>query len=325
MGTYLIRRLLLTGVVVIGVTLLTFLAMHMAGDPAVLYVSERASAEELQEARRRLGFDKPLPEQYLSFVGGLLRGDLGNSLATKTPALPRVLERLPATLELTFGALIVSTLLSIPIGLISATRRGSRIDGTIMLIAMFGQSMPGFWLGIMLILFFSVTLRVFPVSGQVPVLLPMLEGNFELALQNLPEAIHHSILPIITISVFSIARNARLVRSAMLEVLNQEYVTTARAKGLSERVVLVRHAMRNALIPIVTIVTLEFGFLVSGVIVTESVFSWPGVGRLVYEAIGQRDIPVVQAAVVFFALLFVTLNLIADVLYAYLDPRIRLH
>jgi ABC-type dipeptide/oligopeptide/nickel transport system permease component len=322
---YITRRVLLAFLVIIGVTLLTFISIYLAGDPAVLYVSERAGQEEVEEARRRLGLDRPLPEQYLSFLGGLARGDLGNSLANRVPALGLVLERLPATLELTFGALILSNLIAIPIGLISAIRRGTRVDGTIMVVAMFGQSMPGFWLGIMLILFFSVTLRWFPVSGHVPVLLPILQGDVSTAVNNFPDAVHHAVLPVITLSVFTIARNARLVRSALLEVLGSEYVTTARSKGLSERRVIIVHALRNALIPIVTIIALEFGFLLSGVIVTESVFAWPGVGRLVYNAIGQRDIPVVQAAVVFFALVFVTLNLVVDVLYAYLDPRIRLN
>lgn len=325
MFQYITRRVLLAIVVIIGVTLLTFISIYLSGDPAVLYVSERAGPEELAEARRRLGLDRPLPEQYLSFLAGLARGDLGVSLANRVPALQLVLERLPATLELTFGALIISNLIAIPIGLISAVRRGTRVDGTFMLVAMLGQSMPGFWLGIMLILFFSVTLRVFPVSGQVPVLQPLLQGDIATALGNIPDALHHMVLPIITVSVFTIARNARLVRSALLEVLGQEYVTTARSKGLHERKVILGHALRNAMIPIVTIVALEFGFLLGGVIVTESVFAWPGVGRLVYNAIGQRDIPVVQAAVVFFAFVFVTLNLVVDILYAYLDPRIRLH
>jgi peptide/nickel transport system permease protein len=325
MFQYITRRVLLAFVVIIGVTLLTFVSIYLSGDPAVLYVSERAGPEEVAEARRRLGLDRPLPEQYLSFLAGLARGDLGLSLANRVPALQLVLERLPATLELTFGALIVSNLIAIPIGLISAVRRGTRTDGTIMLVAMLGQSMPGFWLGIMLILFFAVTLRIFPVSGQVPVLQPLLAGDVSTALANIPDALHHMVLPIITVSVFTIARNARLVRSALLEVLGQEYVTTARSKGLRERTVILGHALRNAMIPIVTIVALEFGFLLGGVIVTESVFAWPGVGRLVYNAIGQRDIPVVQAAVVFFAFVFVTLNLIVDILYAYLDPRIRLH
>lgn len=324
MVQYIVRRILLAVLVVMGVTMLTFIAIYLAGDPVVLYVSERAGPEELAEARRRLGLDQPIPIQYINFLGGLLRGNLGNSLASKTPALELVLERLPATLEITFAALIVSNIIAIPIGMLSAVRRGTRLDGTIMVIAMLGQSMPGFWLGIMLILFFSVTLRIFPVSGHIPVLQPLLAGDISGAMQNLPDAIHHAILPVITVSVFTIARNARLVRSALLEVLNQDYVTTARAKGLSERRVIVTHALRNALIPLVTIIALEFGFLLGGVIVTESVFAWPGIGRLVFNAIGQRDIPVVQAAVVFFAFVFVMLNLFVDILYAFLDPRIRL-
>lgn len=324
MFQYITRRVLLAFLVIIGVTLLTFVSIYLAGDPAVLYVSERAGPEELAEARRRLGLDKPLPEQYLNFLAGLARGDLGNSLAHRTPALGLVLERLPATLELTIGALIIANLIAVPIGLISAVRRGTRLDGTIMLLAMFGQSMPSFWIGIMAILFFGVTLRIFPVSGHVPVLKPLLDGDWQTAMQNFPAGLHHAVMPVVTISVFAIARNARLVRSALLEVLGQEYVTTARSKGLKERHVIVGHALRNALIPIVTIIALEFGFLISGVIVTESVFAWPGVGRLVFNAIGMRDIPVVQAAVVFFALVFVALNLIVDILYAYLDPRIRL-
>jgi peptide/nickel transport system permease protein len=325
--TYLLRRMLQSVIVIIGVTLLSFLSLHMAGDPTHLYVNERASQEEFDQIRRSLGFDRPLPEQYLSYLVNLAQGDLGNSLRSRLPALPMVLDRLPATIELTIFAMILSVGLSIPIGLIAATRRGTPIDGGIMLFAIFGQSMPSFWLGIMLILFVGLGLKDvigLPISGHVPVIQPVLEGDFQTALANLPQAFRYLILPGITISAFSLSRNARLVRSSMLEVLSQDYITTARAKGLRERVVVTRHAMRNALIPIVTVLGLEFGFLLSGVVITETVFSWPGVGRLVFNAIAQRDIPVVQAAVVFFALVFVLLNLLVDLLYFRLDPRIRL-
>lgn len=324
MTTYILRRISQSIVVVIGVTLLSFISLHLAGDPTYLYVSERASNEEIAAARIALGFDKPLPEQYLNFVGGMLRGDLGTSLRSRQPAANMVLERLPATLELTIFALVLAISLAIPIGIISATKRGTPLDSGIMLFAMFGQSIPSFWLGIMLILFVGLTLRWLPISGYVPVLQPMLNGDFATAVDNLPNALRHLILPGITIATFSLSRNARLVRSAMLEVLNQDYVRTARAKGLSGRAVVFRHAFRNALIPVVTILGLEFGFLLSGVVVTETVFSWPGVGRLVFTAITQRDIPVVQASVVIFSLVFVTLNLIVDLLYARLDPRIRI-
>jgi peptide/nickel transport system permease protein len=296
----------------------------MAGDPTYLYVSERASEQEIIETRAKLGFDRPLPEQYLNFLAGLAQGDLGDSLRQRRPALGLVLERLPATLELTFAAMIISTLVAIPIGIVAASRRGTALDGGTMLLAMFGQSMPSFWLGIMLLLSLGLGLRIFPISGHVPFLEPLLQGNLGEAFGNLPGSIHHVLLPAITVGVFSLSRNARLVRSSMLEVLSSEYVTTARSKGLAERVIIMRHAFRNALIPIVTMLGLEFGFLLSGVVVVETVFSWPGVGRLVFNAINQRDIPVVLASVVVFSLMFVFLNLIVDLLYAQLDPRVRL-
>jgi len=311
-------------VVIFGVTILSFSALHLAGDPTYLYVSERATEEEVAATRAKLGFDKPLYEQYFSYVVGLATLDLGNSLRSRTPAFELVMERMPATLELTIFAILFATMLAIPIGILSATRRGTPLDGGIMLFAMFGQSMPSFWLGIMLILFIGLGLRWLPISGHVPIIQPLLDGDFQTAITNLPDAIRHLILPGITLGVFSLARNARLVRSSMLEVLNQDYVTTAKAKGLPRHTVIMRHAFRNSLIPFVTIIGLEFGFLLSGVVVTETVFSWPGVGRLVFNAINQRDIPVVQAAVVMFSLLFVLLNLIVDVVYTRLDPRIRL-
>lgn len=324
MTTYLVRRLLQTFVVILGVTLLSFFTLHLAGDPTYLYVSERASEEEVAETRAKLGFDRPIHEQYLSYLGGLLRGDLGNSLRTRTPAFELVMERMPATIELTIFAMLIATILAIPIGIISATRRGTSVDGGIMLFAMFGQSMPSFWLGIMLILVVGLNLRVLPISGHVPIIQPLLEGDVGTAVRNVPEGIKHLILPALTLGVFSLARNARLIRSSMLEVLAQDYVTTARAKGLHNRTVVMRHAFRNSLIPFVTIIGLEFGFLLSGVVVTETVFSWPGVGRLVFNSINQRDIPVVQAAVILFAMLFVGLNLAVDVIYTVLDPRVRL-
>jgi ABC-type dipeptide/oligopeptide/nickel transport system permease component len=324
MGIYITRRLLQSVLVMLGVTLLSFLTLHLAGDPTYLYVSERASEEEIIETRQKLGFDRPLPIQYGDFLFRLLQGDLGTSLRARKPALELVLERLPATLELTFFAMLLAITLSIPIGIVSALKRGTALDGGIMLIAMLGQSMPGFWLGIMLILSVGLGLRWLPISGHIPVIQPALDGNFAESLANIPDALRHLIMPGLTVGVFSLSRNARLVRSSMLEVLSLDYITTARSKGLAERGVILRHAFRNALIPIVTILGLEFGFLLGGVVVAETVFSWPGVGRLVFNAITQRDIPLVQAAVVLFSLIFVILNLIVDLIYAQLDPRIRL-
>ena len=324
MWAYLVRRILQSLLVIFGVTLITFVALHMGGDPTFLYVSERASAEEIAATRAKLGFDDPLYVQYLSFLGGLVRGDLGTSLTYRTSALGVVLERFPATLELTLSAMLIAIVFAIPFGIVSALKRGTSVDGGIMTIAMFGQSIPSFWLGIMLILFVGLGLRWLPISGHVPILQPLFRGDIVQAFENIPRAVPYLLMPAVTISLFSLSRNARLVRSSMLEVLSQDFVRTARAKGVTERGVVVRHALRNAWLPVVTMIGLEFGFLLSGVVVVETVFSWPGVGRLVFNAINQRDIPLVQAAVIVFSLIFVLLNLLVDLFYARLDPRIRL-
>jgi peptide/nickel transport system permease protein len=324
MWSYTLGRLLQAGVVIVAVTLITFLALHMSGDPTYLYVSERASEAEIQQVRERLGFHRPLHVQYLTFLGGLARGDTGRSLTYRVPALGVVLERLPATIELTFMAMLIAVTFAIPLGVIAAIHRGTAIDGGIMALAMVGQSIPSFWLGIMLILGVGLGLSWLPISGHVPVLEPLLKGDLARAWGNLPQAFRYLIMPAFTISLFSLSRNARLVRSSMLEVLSQDYVRTARAKGLRERVVVLRHALRNAWMPVVTMLGLEFGFLLSGVVVVETVFSWPGVGRLVFNAINQRDIPLVQTAVVIFAFVFIALNLLVDLVYARLDPRVRL-
>ena len=324
MWAYLVRRILQSLLVIFGVTLITFVALHMGGDPTFLYVSERASAEEIAATRAKLGFDDPLYIQYLSFLGGLVRGDLGTSLTYRTSALGVVLERFPATLELTLSAMLIAIVFAIPFGIVSALKRGTSVDGGIMTIAMFGQSIPSFWLGIMLILFVGLGLRWLPISGHVPILQPLFQGDIVQAFENIPRAVPYLLMPAVTISLFSLSRNARLVRSSMLEVLSQDFVRTARAKGVTERGVVVRHALRNAWLPVVTMIGLEFGFLLSGVVVVETVFSWPGVGRLVFNAINQRDIPLVQAAVIVFSLIFVLLNLLVDLFYARLDPRIRL-
>jgi ABC-type dipeptide/oligopeptide/nickel transport system permease component len=324
MALYMIRRLSQSLLVIFGVSVITFLAMHMGGDPTYLYVSERASNEEIIATRAKLGFDKPLSVQYLRFAEGLLHGDLGTSLTYRTPALPVVLKRFPATLELTFFALAVAVCLGIPLGVLAAMNQGKPLDGGIMLMAMFGQSMPNFWLGIMLILSVGLGLRWLPISGRVPVLDPLLDGYLDTMLVNLPHALPYLIMPGMTIAFFSLARTSRLVRSSMLEVLSQDYVRTARSKGLTELRVIMHHAFRNALLPVVTMLGLEFGFLLGGVVVVETIFSWPGVGRLVFNAINHRDIPLVQAAVLTFSIVFVGLNLLVDLLYAQLDPRIRL-
>ncbi|MEM6593732.1 MAG: ABC transporter permease [Pseudomonadota bacterium] len=324
MWTFLTRRLLQSIVVIIGVTLVSFIALQMGGDPTYLYVSESASLEEIQRAREALGFDRPLAVQYISYVWNALQGDFGNSLSYRQPAMEVVLQAMPATIELTFFSLILAIALSIPLGIFAALNRGKPVDGGIMTFAMLGQSIPNFWMGIMMIMLFGLYLRWFPISGHVPFLEPLFEGAFDEAFRNLPQSMYHMIMPALAVGTYTLARNARLVRSSMLEVLQQDFVRTARSKGLSERRVVMRHAMRNAWLPVVTMIGLEFGFLLGGVVVVETVFSYPGIGRLVFNAINQRDIPVVQASVILLAMIFIFLNLIVDLIYVRLDPRVKL-
>ena len=235
-----------------------------------------------------------------------------------------VLEAMPATIELTLFSLILAIALSIPLGIYAALKRGKPADGGIMTFAMLGQSIPNFWMGIMIIMFFGLYLRWFPISGHVPFLEPLFDGDFRTSITNLPQSMYYMIMPAIAVGTYTLARNARLIRSSMLEVLQQDYVRTARSKGISERRVILHHAMRNAWLPVVTMIGLEFGFLLGGVVVVETVFSYPGIGRLVFNAINQRDIPVVQASVILLAVIFIMLNLIVDLVYARLDQRVKL-
>jgi peptide/nickel transport system permease protein len=324
MWTFIARRLLQSLIVVLGVTAISFISLQLGGDPTYLFVSERASEEEIQMVREALGFDRPLHIQYLTYVGNVLQGEFGNSLSYRRPAMEIVLGALPATIELTIASMIFAITLAIPLGVFAALYRGRALDGSIMTLAMFGQSIPSFWMGIMMILFFGLYLSWFPISGHVPFLLPLLQGNWETAIGNLPRSLYYLAMPAVAVGLYSLSRNARLVRSSMLEVLSQDYVRTARSKGISERAVVVNHALRNAWLPVVTMIGLEFGFLLGGVVVIETVFSWPGIGRLVFNAINQRDIPVVQAAVIVLSLTFIALNLIVDLIYARIDPRVKL-
>ncbi|NEX46630.1 ABC transporter permease [Pseudotabrizicola algicola] len=324
MWTFIARRLLQSVIVIFGVTLISFVALQIGGDPTYLFVSERATEEEIAMVREALGFDKPLHIQYLTYLGNVAQGEFGNSLSYRQPAMDIVLGALPATIELTIFALTFAIGLAIPFGVFAALYRGTPVDGGIMTMAMFGQSIPNFWLGIMMILFFGLYLRWFPISGHVPFLMPLLQGEVATAFSNLPKTLYYLIMPGIAVGFYSLSRNARLVRSSMLEVLGQDYVRTARSKGLTERSVVVHHALRNAWLPVVTMVGLEFGFLLGGVVVIETVFSYPGIGRLVFNSINQRDIPVVQAAVIVLSLIFISLNLLVDLVYAKIDPRVKL-
>jgi peptide/nickel transport system permease protein len=324
MWTFIIRRLLQSIIVIFGVTLISFVALQIGGDPTFLFVSERATPEEIEMIRKALGFDQPLHIQYLTYLGNILQGNFGNSLSYRQPAMDIVLGALPATIELTVFSMIFAIGLAIPFGVFAALYRGTPVDGGIMTLAMFGQSIPNFWLGIMMILFFGLYLNWFPISGHVPLIMPLLQGEFMTALTNVPSSVYYMVLPGVAVGFYSLSRNARLVRSSMLEVLGQDYVRTARSKGISERAVVVNHALRNAWLPVVTMVGLEFGFLLGGVVVIETVFSWPGIGRLVFNAINQKDIPLVQASVIVLSVIFIALNLIVDLIYARIDPRVKL-
>lgn len=304
MGAYIRRRLVQSVVVVWGVSVLVFFLLRLApGDPVSLLLVESASPEQVAAAKAKWGLDKPIPVQYAVFLGRALRGDLGDSLFFQQPAIEVLMERMPATLQLSAAALLFSLSVAIPIGMLSALKRDSFWDYLGTGLAMLGQAIPPYWLGIMLILVFSVALGWFPTSGR--------------------GTLSHLVLPAITLGSVLMALITRLVRSGMLDVLGEDYVRTARAKGLRERSVIVRHALRNILIPLVTVIGLQLGALFGGAVITESIFAWPGVGRLALQSINARDYPMVQASVLVISVVYVFLNLAVDLLYVYLDPRIR--
>jgi peptide/nickel transport system permease protein len=304
MTRFILRRMALSIFVVAAVVLLVFSLVFMSGNPAALLLPPDATHEEVAAFSRAMGFDQPFWWQFLRFAGHLLTGDFGRSWRFQEPALPLVLSRLPATSELAFAAIALSLVIALPVGVISAVRKDTRLDGVSMVAALLGQSVPGFWLGLMLILIFAVELRWLPTSGR--------------------QGLQYLILPALSLGVALAGRNARLVRSCMLEVLNEDYIRTARAKGLPEWRVILKHALKNALLPIVTVMGLEFGNLLGGTIITETVFAWPGIGLLAVQAISGRDYPVVQAVVIVGSLSFVLINLAVDLLYTKLDPRISL-
>ncbi|HEU5185291.1 MAG TPA: ABC transporter permease [Gemmatimonadaceae bacterium] len=303
MLSFIARRLLLAIPTLFGVLVVVFLLLYIApGDPVMEMIGERADAETIARLRAELRLDDPVPVQFAHYTGGVLTGDLGTSYITGRPIARDILERFPKTLQLATAAMVLAAVLGITIGVLSARRPGSAFDRSAMAAAYLGISFPVYWVGLILILVFAVTLRWLPPSGF---------GR--------PEFL---ILPALALGTRSIAFLARMTRSAMLEVLNSDFVRTARAKGLRERVVLARHALRNALIPIITVLGLDFGYYLTGSILTETIFSWPGIGRYVVNAIARRDLPAIQGSVLFLSLVFVVVNLVTDVLYAKADPRV---
>jgi ABC-type dipeptide/oligopeptide/nickel transport system permease component len=304
---YVLRRLVGTAPVLLGVTLVVFAMTWLTpGDPVVALLGESAqgiSAEAREDLRRELGLDQPWPVQYLSYVGGLVQGDLGTSIRSRRPVLVEVTDRLPATAELAIAGLAIAVVLGVSLGVAAALKRRTWVDAAAIAVALIGVSVPVFWSGFLLMMVFSLELGWLPASGR---------GDW----RNL-------ILPATTVGIASAAFIARITRGAVLETLGQDYVRTARAKGLRDRVVVVRHALRNALLPIVTVVGLQLGSLLGGAVLTETVFAWPGVGRMLVDAIIARDLPLVQGTVLVISLLFILVNLAVDLSYAAINPRVR--
>lgn len=299
-----IRRLVLTVPVLLGVATLVFSLLHLVpGDPAQAMLGESASASDVGELRSRLGLDRSLPAQYVQFVSGLTRGDLGTSFRYNTPVASEIGQRLPRTMQLAAAAVIVAVCLAIPLGVLGGLFRGTAIDQTAMTVSLVGISMPNFWLGPLLAIFFSVSLGWLPVSGT---------GSWR-----------HLVLPAVTLGAALAAVLARMTRASLIEELRELYVLAARARGLSQARAVLRHALRNSLIPVVTILGLQCGAVLTGTIITETIFAWPGVGRLLIQAINFRDYPLVQGCILFIALTYVLVNLLVDLAYGWLDPRIR--
>ncbi|WHY28368.1 nickel ABC transporter permease [Bacillus wiedmannii] len=303
---FIFRRILQLIPVLFGVVFVVFLIMQMVpGDPALLIAGEGASKETVQQIRHQLGLDKPFIIQYFSYIGNILQGDFGVSIRSNRPVLDEVLIRLPITIELALCSIVITVVIGMIAGIISATKQYSWTDVSIMIIALLGVSLPSFWFGLMLIFYFSVQIQIFPVSGW---------GTWM-----------HMVLPALTLGASGAAIVARMTRSSMLDVIRQDYIRTARAKGVKERVVIYKHALRNALIPVITVVGLQFGALLGGTVLVESVFAINGLGRLIVDAIRMRDLPMLQGGVLIASVIFVLVNLIVDILYRHFNKRIELN
>lgn len=303
MGKSIAKMVLQIVPVMLLISVIVFILVHITGDPVNLMLPETATEADREALRAALGLDQPLYIQYWQYLKNILQGEFGTSFHYGESALPLVLERLPATFQLAAAAMVIGIVIAVPCGIISAVRRNTVIDLLISFLSVIGKAMPNFWMGIMLILLFSVSLGIFPVSGR---------GGIE-----------HLILPAFTVGIGLAAQMTRLIRSSMLEILNQDYIRTARSKGLKESYVVGIHAFRNGLIPVVTIMSLQFTSLIGGTLVTETVFAWPGLGQLLVTSVNMRDMAVVQAAVFIIAFVVIICNLLTDIVYRYLDPRIK--
>ena len=303
MTEYVLRRLALSAVAMLGVITIVFALLHATGDPATLLVSQDASPRDIERIRQAYGLDQPLTVQYARFVGRVVRGDLGYSYRQGLPVTELIVERLRATVELAMASLAVAVLLGVPLGIVAAARHGSGVDTTAMTLALLGTSVPSFWLGLLLIIVFGVQLGWLPVSGY---------GSLK-----------HLLMPAFVLGGFYAAQVSRLTRTSLLEALAQDFVRTARAKGLTDSGVILKHVLRNAALPVLTLVGLDFGRMLGGAVVVETIFAWPGMGRLAVQAVLGRDFPVVQGAAIMGAVVFLAVSLLIDLLYGWVDPRLR--
>lgn len=322
---YVLKRLISLAITLLGVSVIVFLLVHLSpGDPIRIMLGEQARPEDVQRLTELYGFDEPLPVQYVRWMAAAVQGDLGDSIRSGTPVIELVAQRLPATLELAVVALILAVAIGIPLGVLAAVTRNSPIDLASMGLALVGVAAPNFWIGLILLSTVAANVGWIPAFGRGPGILEALGlGVTEFRWGPLGDAARHLLLPSLAIGTSIMAIITRMTRSSLLEVLGLDYVRTARAKGVRRAVVTVRHALRNAILPVVTVVGLQFGFLLGGAIVTETVFAWPGIGRLIVDSIAQRDFPVVQGSILMLAVVFVFVNLIVDLSYGLINPRIR--
>ncbi|MFP4103975.1 ABC transporter permease [Coleofasciculus sp.] len=334
MAHYIIKHLLNLLPVLLGITLLVFLFLHLIpGDPATVLLGERATPEQVEALREQLGLNQPLPLQYLTFLNNLLHLDFGTSIISGIPIIDEIKTRFPATFELSLAAMIVAVILGIPAGVLAAVYKNRPADNVTMIGSLLGVSMPVYWLGLLLIYLFAITLNWFPPSGRISIEAGLnfqpitgfylLDAILQFDINLLQDVLAHLILPALTLGTIPLAILARITRSSLLDVLSQDYIRTARAKGIPEHWVIIRHGLKNALLPVVTIIGLQFGTLLGGAILTETIFSWPGIGSWIYEGILARDYPIVQGGVVVISIIFVLVNLVVDISYALVDPRIK--
>lgn len=334
MSQYILKRLLGLVPVLLGITLAVFLLLRLIpGDPATVLAGERATPEQIVALKAQLGLDRPLPFQYFAFLGNLLRLNLGTSILSGVPVLDEIRNRWSATFELSIAAMLIAIVLGIPAGVLAAVRKNRWQDQVTIAGSLIGVSLPVYWLGLLLTYLFSVTLNWLPSNGRLSIEAGLnfqpitgfyvLDAILRLNFGVLGDALAHLILPALTLSTIPMAIVARITRSAMLDVLTQDYIRTAKAKGLSDRLIIVRHALKNALLPINTTIGLQFGTLLGGAILTETIFAWAGIGSWIYDGILARDYPVVQGGVVFVAIVFVLINLLVDLSYAFVDPRVQ--